>query len=99
MPKVPWPPRIVVLNYPSNPTGRTYASEELRALADVARKHRVVLLSDEIYGKLHHDGNHASIVPFCPEGTIFSGGLSKWCGAGGWHLGLFCDPGVYELAP
>ncbi len=82
----------MVLNYPSNPTGTTYALTELRTLAEVARKYRVILLSDEIYGKLHHQGEHASVVPLYPEGTIFSGGLSKWCGAGGWRLGLFVFP-------
>ncbi len=88
----PGRPRIVVLNYPSNPTGGTYSSDELEELADVASRNRVVLLSDEIYGKLHHRGEHASIVPLYPQGTIFSGGLSKWCGAGGWRLGLFVVP-------
>lgn len=43
--------------------------------ATLANKYRVVLLSDEIYGKLHHEGEHHSIVPLYPEGTIFSGGL------------------------
>ncbi|MDT8323197.1 MAG: aminotransferase class I/II-fold pyridoxal phosphate-dependent enzyme [Bacteroidota bacterium] len=84
--------RLMIINYPSNPTGRTYTSEQLKDLADVARRHRVVVLSDEIYGKLHHDGMHRSIVEHYPEGTIFSGGLSKWCGAGGWRLGLFVFP-------
>ena len=50
------------------------------------------MLSDEIYGKLHHENEHHSIVPLYPEGTIFSGGLSKWCGAGGWRLGVFVFP-------
>lgn len=85
-------PRLMIINYPSNPTGRTYSIDQLKELAEVARKHRVVLLSDEIYGKLHHDGLHKSIVELYPEGTIFSGGLSKWCGAGGWRLGLFVFP-------
>ena len=85
-------PRIVVLNYPSNPTGTTYGPEQLGELAELARKYRVILLSDEIYGKLHHAGAHTSIVPLYPEGTVFSGGLSKWCGAGGWRLGLFVFP-------
>ena len=84
--------RLMIINYPSNPTGLTYSIDQLKDLAEVARKHRVVLLSDEIYGKLHHDGKHKSIVEFYPEGTIFSGGLSKWCGAGGWRLGLFVFP-------
>jgi aspartate aminotransferase len=82
----------VVLNYPSNPTGGSYEPDELRHLAEVASRYRVVLLSDEIYGKLHHEGRHTSVVPYYPEGTIFSGGLSKWCGAGGWRLGLFVVP-------
>ena len=85
-------PRIVVLNYPANPTGTTYSMEELAAIASVARKYRLILLSDEIYGKIHHEGAHRSIVPSYPEGTIFSGGLSKWCGAGGWRLGVFVFP-------
>jgi len=85
-------PRVVILNYPSNPTGGTYKLEELRALARVAQKHRVVLLSDEIYGEVHHKGQHVSIARFYPEGTIISNGLSKWCGAGGWRLGYFVFP-------
>lgn len=85
-------PRIVVLNYPSNPTGATYSVNELKELAAVAKKYRVVLLSDEIYGELHFEGKHISISKFYPEGTIISSGLSKWCGAGGWRLGTFTFP-------
>jgi aspartate aminotransferase len=85
-------PRIVILNYPSNPTGVSYSCEELQELADVARRFRVILLSDEIYGELNFKGNHCSIARFYPEGTIISGGLSKWCGAGGWRLGTFTFP-------
>lgn len=88
----PGRPRLLILNYPSNPTGGTYSEVELRELAAVARKYRLILLSDEIYGRLNHEGAHRSIVPFYPEGTIYSGGLSKWCGAGGWRLGLFVFP-------
>ncbi len=84
--------RLVILTYPSNPTGTTMPDGQLKELADIARRERVLLLSDEIYGKLHHTGKHRSIVPHYPEGTIFSGGLSKWCGAGGWRLGLFVFP-------
>ena len=85
-------PRLVVLNYPNNPTGHTYGPDELRRLAAVARRYRVVLLPDEIYGELHHAGTHVSIAEFYPEGTIVSTGLSKWCGAGGWRLGTFTFP-------
>jgi aspartate aminotransferase len=89
-------PRVVVLNYPNNPTGGSYTAEELQALADVAREYHVVLLSDEIYGELHFQGQHVSIARFYPEGTIISGGLSKWCGAGGWRLGTFSFPAEME---
>lgn len=88
----PGRPRLLVLNYPSNPTGLTYHVEQLKALAEVAERYRLVLLSDEIYGELHHRGQHVSIARFYPEGTIVSSGLSKWCGAGGWRLGTFSFP-------
>ncbi len=84
--------RLLILNYPSNPTGGTYQAQRLEALAQVARRYGVVLLSDEIYGELHHEGQHVSIARSYPEGTIVSGGLSKWCGAGGWRLGTFIFP-------
>jgi aspartate aminotransferase len=90
--KDPERPRILVLNYPANPTGATYTINLLKKLAAVARKYKVVLLSDEIYGELHHAGQHVSIARFYPEGTIVSSGLSKWCGAGGWRLGFFIFP-------
>jgi aspartate aminotransferase len=85
-------PRVLILNYPNNPTGQTYSRSELEQLAIVARRYRVVVLSDEIYGELDHGGSHESIAALYPEGTIISGGLSKWCGAGGWRLGTFMFP-------
>jgi aspartate aminotransferase len=88
----PGRPRILVLNYPSNPTGGTYTADELRALAGVAERFGVIVLSDEIYGELHHRGAHVSIERFYADGTIVSSGLSKWCGAGGWRLGSFAFP-------
>lgn len=90
-------PRILILNYPSNPTGCSYTEEQLLALASVARKYRLVLLADEIYGELRYDGVQKSIARYYPEGTIISTGLSKWCGAGGWRLGVFIFPA--ELRP
>jgi aspartate aminotransferase len=85
-------PRVLILNYPSNPTGLTFSDEDLDRIAKVARRYRVVVLSDEIYGELMHDGSHKSIGTCYPEGTIVSSGLSKWCGAGGWRLGTFMFP-------
>jgi len=85
-------PRVLVLNYPGNPEGLTYTISELKEIADVARKYGMIVLSDEIYGQVHHCGDHVSIARFYPEGTIISSGLSKWCGAGGWRLGTMAFP-------
>jgi aspartate aminotransferase len=90
--KDPKKPRILILNYPSNPSGQTLSFEDLKAIAKVARKYGVLVLSDEIYGELTHSGSHDSIAKYYPEGTIVSGGLSKWAGAGGWRLGCFLMP-------
>lgn len=84
--------RLLILNYPSNPTGQTYSKEELVELASVFRKYKILVLSDEIYGKITFDNSHTSLVTIYPEGTILSSGLSKWCGAGGWRLGYFVVP-------
>jgi aspartate aminotransferase len=89
-------PRILVLNYPANPDGLTYSADELKAIARIARKHEMIVLSDEIYGQLHFKGAHVSIARFYPEGTIISSGLSKWCGAGGWRLGTFAFPSSFD---
>ncbi len=90
--KDPSKPRIVILNYPNNPTGCSYAADQLENLAAVARKYKVILLSDEIYGELNYQGCHQSIARYYPEGTIVASGLSKWAGAGGWRLGTFAFP-------
>ncbi len=85
-------PRILILNYPSNPTGSSLNKTQLENIVQVARKHNILILSDEIYGDVHHTGKHESIAKYYPEGTIVSSGLSKWCGAGGWRLGTFVFP-------
>jgi aspartate aminotransferase len=85
-------PRLLFLNSPSNPTGLAYERDEQIALAEVCRRHGVVVLSDEIYGDLRFDGRHESFACHYPEGTVVASGLSKWCGAGGWRLGTLGLP-------
>lgn len=85
-------PLLLVLNYPGNPSGTTYSEAQLQALAEVMRRHQVLVISDEIYGMLHHQGAHRSLARYYPEGTLVTGGLSKWCGAGGWRLGVLHVP-------
>jgi aspartate aminotransferase len=85
-------PRLLILNSPGNPTGKVYTRDQLEGIAEVARRYRVLLLSDEIYSGTQFDGAHESIARYYPEGTIISNGLSKWCGAGGWRIGAFVFP-------
>ncbi len=85
-------PRLLIINYPGNPTGGSYSAQQLQSIAEVARRYRVLVLSDEIYSGTDFDNNHISIARYYPEGTIISNGLSKWCGAGGWRLGTFVFP-------
>jgi len=81
---------ILFLNSPNNPSGTI--CNNLKQIAEIARKYNLIVLSDEIYSELTFENKHQSISEFYPEGTIVSSGLSKWCGAGGWRLGFFAIP-------
>ena len=81
---------LLFLNSPNNPSGQI--CENLKEIASVANKYNLIILSDEIYSELSFDNKFKSISNFCPEKTIISTGLSKWCGAGGWRLGYFIIP-------
>ena len=85
-------PRLLILSSPGNPSGGTHREGNLQALAQVARKHNIIILSDESDALLHHRGEHVSIARYYPEGTIISGGLSTWCGEGRGRLGSFTFP-------
>ena len=81
---------ILILNSPNNPSGSV--CNNLDEIAKIAKQNNVKILSDEIYTDLTFDRNYESISKFYPENTFISGGLSKWCGAGGWRLGFFAVP-------
>jgi len=81
---------LFLINSPNNPSGTV--CDNLEEIARVARKYKLIVLSDEIYSQLTFNGQYKSISNFYPEGTIVSTGLSKWCGAGGWRLGFFAIP-------
>src|SRR5205814_8867528 len=53
--------RLIILNYPHNPTGGIIPESGLRAIAEAAARHNVPVLSDEIYGRILYDGSHPSI--------------------------------------
>ena len=81
---------LLFLNSPNNPSGQV--CHNLKEISDIAQKYNLIILSDEIYSELTFNDNFQSISNFCPEKTIVSTGLSKWCGAGGWRLGYFVVP-------
>jgi aspartate/methionine/tyrosine aminotransferase len=85
--------KLLVLNYPCNPTGHSFSTQQLRELVDVARENNVIILSDEIYALTHfRDQEHHSIAEFYPEGTLITGGLSKDRSLGGYRLGVLLLP-------
>ena len=81
---------ILFINSPNNPTGAV--CKNLKEIAKIAKKYKILILSDEIYAELQFNGKYESISKYYSEGTIISSGLSKWCGAGGWRLGFFVIP-------
>ncbi len=88
--------KALVINSPSNPIGVVYSEEELRALAEVALKHDLFIISDEIYEKMVYDGvQHFSIGSISDEvfaRTVTVNGFSKAFAMTGWRLGYFAAP-------
>ena len=81
---------LLFLNSPNNPSGQI--CKNLDEISKIVNKYNLIILSDEIYSELTFENSFISISNFCPEKTIISTGLSKWCGAGGWRLGYFLIP-------
>ena len=88
--------RAMVLNSPSNPIGVVYTREEMTALAEVAVKSDILIVSDEIYEKLIYDGvEHVSVGSLSDEvfeHVITVNGFSKAFSMTGWRLGYFAGP-------
>ncbi len=88
--------RAVILNSPSNPTGLTYDRKTLEGIAEVALRHNLFVISDEIYEKLVYDGvEHVSIASLGNEikkSTIVVNGLSKSHAMTGWRVGYAAGP-------
>ena len=81
---------LLFLNSPNNPSG--LICNNLEEISSIVKKYNILILSDEIYSELTFESSFKSISNFCPEKTIISDGLSKWCAAGGWRLGYFVIP-------
>jgi len=86
--------RLLMLNSPSNPGGSVYSRDEMRALADLAKDHDLIVVSDEIYEKILYEGEHVS--PASLDGmfdrTVTVHGFSKTYAMTGWRLGWLVAP-------
>ena len=83
--------RVLLLNSPANPTGVAYGRDEMKSFAAFARKHALVVISDEIYDAFVYDRAHEPMRPHY-EHTITVGGFSKTYAVPGWRLGWCCGP-------
>ncbi len=86
--------KVLVLPFPNNPTGAIMERKDLEAIAEVIRKHDILVMSDEIYGELTYKDKHVSIVEMegMRERTILINGFSKAYAMTGWRLGYVCGP-------
>lgn len=82
--------KMLVLSYPNNPTGAIMPEENLKEIAEVVKKHNIIVLSDEIYAELTFEGSHTSIasLPDMKDRTIVINGFSKSFAMTGWRLGF-----------
>jgi aminotransferase len=86
--------KLLILNFPTNPTGAVLARGEIEEIAAFAIEHDLLVLSDEIYGELSYDAPHTSIleVPGMRERTVYLHGFSKAWAMTGFRLGFSCAP-------
>lgn len=87
--------RLLILNSPQNPTGGVLSEKDLRQIAELAKEHDLIVLSDEVYNKIVYDGfKHYSIasIPGMQERTVLLDGFSKTYAMTGWRLGYGAMP-------
>ena len=88
--------KILLINYPNNPTGAIMTKEDLERIAPIILKYDLLVISDEIYSELTYYGNHYSIasLPNMRERTLTINGFSKSFAMTGWRLGYVMGPKV-----
>lgn len=86
--------KILLMNYPNNPTGAIMNKSDLEKIAKVIIKHDLLVITDEIYSELTYEGNHCSIgsLPNMKDRTITINGFSKAYSMTGWRLGYVMGP-------
>src|SRR5216684_3937369 len=86
--------KVLITNSPGNPTGTVYTDEVQRRLAELAVKHDLLVISDEIYARIMYGGNYVSMLsyPGMEERTLIIDGFSKSFAMTGWRLGYTVAP-------
>jgi len=86
--------KAIILNYPTNPTGVSYRRKELEAINKILLKHKILCISDEVYGDLTYDFQHIAFptLPGAKENTVYFNGFSKAYAMTGWRVGFACGP-------
>ena len=86
--------KALILNFPCNPTGAEMPPDKLEKVAELAKKHDLLVLTDEIYSELSFGGGHKSIasLPGMKERSVFLHGFSKAFAMTGWRVGYACAP-------
>ncbi|HEX9757288.1 MAG TPA: pyridoxal phosphate-dependent aminotransferase [Nitrospiria bacterium] len=88
--------RALIINTPSNPTGAAYPKDKLEAIAEIALRHQLLIISDEIYEKITYNGfNHVSLSSLSPaikSQTLLVNGVSKSFAMTGWRIGYTAGP-------
>lgn len=87
--------RLLIINYPNNPTGCILSREEAEILADFAQEHDILILSDEVYGRIVYDGVRSvspASIDRLADRVITINGFSKSAAMTGWRLGYLCAP-------
>jgi len=81
--------RAIILGYPANPTGAVMPREKLLEVAELACRHDLIVISDEIYSQLVYEGEHTCVatLPGMKDRTVFLGGFSKAYAMTGWRIG------------
>ena len=84
--------KAILVNSPSNPTGAVIPEAVLRSIADLAERHDLWLISDELYEHLIYEGTFTPVAQWYPERTILVHGASKGYALTGWRIGWGCGP-------
>lgn len=84
--------KMILMNYPSNPTGRVFSQAKIDELAALLKQYHVLVVADEIYSDLEYNQKHSSLASLIPGQTLLVSGLSKSFAMTGWRIGFVAGP-------